>query len=67
MGSVVKWLKESLIVSGLSVLAVVCVLLLLLLARPLMVVVLAASLVFVPLWIFSPRVRRWLEAPEQGS
>ena len=63
MTPLVRWLKESLITLGLSLLLIVGIILFAVLVRPLLIVTFIAMLGVAVLSIFSPRVRAWIESP----
>lgn len=63
MRTIMTWITQGLITLGLTLLAIVGLLLLAVFVRPLMLIAMAAMVGAVVLSIFSPAVRAWFEAP----
>jgi hypothetical protein len=63
MTEILHWVRQAFIALGVTMLLLVGLLLAVLLARPLMIVGLAAAFAIVLASVFSPRVCAWLDAP----
>lgn len=63
MTQIIAWLKEGLLVLGLSLLVILGILLFVVLVRPLIIVGMVAMVIAFVVTLFSPRARAWLESP----